>query len=424
MTEGHYRRTFVVILIIGFALRLAWALVVPVQPISDSSAYDELAWNLAFTGRYAWNNGTLTAYWPVGTSFIYSLPFRLFGHHYGVPVALNLAAGTTILALVMAVARRWLSPLAALVAGALYALWPSQIEFTTILASELHFQLAVLLAMWAAFAPWPRSWLLKGAITGLCLAAASYIRPLAIPLVILLPAALIWSRRVTARELGAFTATAAIVMALCIAPWTLRNERVLGAPVLISTNGPPVMWMGNNPDATGAYIPLPHEVDGMSEVERSKVLGSRARRFIIGHPGQFAILFLRKLAVTHERETIGVVWNQEALESRIGSTGTLAAKALSTAYWLAMLVLALGGVGLVLARERWRGLIHPALLLWGYFAVLHAITLGADRYHFPSIPYIAMLAAVAVIFLLGRFRLWPGLSDAETPAARARTTAG
>jgi len=35
-------------------------------------------------------------------------------------------------------------------------------------------------------------------------------------------------------------------------------------------------------------------------------------------------------------------------------------------------------------------------MAWGYFAFVHAVTVGADRYHFPSIPFIAMLAGCAL----------------------------
>ena len=69
---------------------------------------------------------------------------------------------------------------------------------------------------------------------------------------------------------------------------------------------------------------------------------------------------------------------------------------MSTAYWLLVLMLAGAGAAIVLVRERWRGLIHPALLAWAYFAFVHAATVGADRYHFPSIPFIAILAGTAI----------------------------
>jgi 4-amino-4-deoxy-L-arabinose transferase-like glycosyltransferase len=423
LTETRYRRAFILILFAGFVLRLAWALLVPMNPTSDSAAYDELAWNIATTGAYQWNTGELTAYWPVGTPFVYSLPFRLFGHHYAAPVALNLLAGTASIALVMLVARNWVSDAAALTAGTLYAVWPSQIELTSIMASEPFFNLAVLLAMWAAFAARIRSWAAKGGVAGLFLAAASFIRPVALPLVLILPLALLWSR-VRLGQAATFALSAALLMALCISPWTLRNASVLGEPVLVSTNGPPVMWMGNNPQATGEYVPYPEDTRHLSDVERSHVLGARARVFMLNHPVRTVELALKKLVLTHDRETIGIVWNQDVLEPAIGPRGILAAKLVSTAYWLAVLALAVAGAAIVLARERWRGLIHPALLTWAYFAALHAITLANDRYHFPSIPYIATLAAIAAVALLSRFAAWRLRPDGETRATRGRTIAG
>jgi 4-amino-4-deoxy-L-arabinose transferase-like glycosyltransferase len=426
VSDAAYRRAFLVILLTGFALRLIWAVLVPLQPTSDGQAYDELAWNLASTGSYAWNTGRLTAYWPVGTPFIYSLPFRLFGHAFAPLAAMNVLAGTAVLAMIVTVAKEWVPRPAALAAGALYAVWPSQIEFVSVLASELYFNLAVLLAMWAAFASPFRSWLVRGVVAGLFLAAASFIRPVALPLVAILPVTLIWTRRTRLKDLAAFTAAAAVVMALCIAPWALRNERVFGERVLISTNGRPVTWMGNNPAATGEYVPYPADVEGLNEVQRSHVLAQRARDFMLHHPVTTVELALKKLVLTHDRETIGIVWNEEQLAPAIGPTGILAAKLVSTFYWLAVLALAIAGAIMVLIRDRWRGLIHPALLTWAYFAALHAITLANDRYHMPSIPFIATLAGLAASALLSRWRASrePSSSAGETPAARARTTAG
>ena len=380
----------------GFALRLVWAIAVPIQPLSDSYVYDQFARSLATRGSYAWPNGDPTAYWPVGTAFAYSVPYRLLGQHYAPLAALNVIAGTLSLALIMVLARRWTSPAAAHAAGAIYALWPSQIEFASVLASELLFNLLLLISLWAAFASPFRSWAARGVLAGLFLAGSAYVRPTALPLVLLLAAALWWSRRTDWRQMAVFSGAALLAMALCIAPWTLRNDRVLGAPVLISTNGPPNMWMGNNPVATGGYMPLPDEVSGMGEVERSKLLGSRAKAFILEHPGRAVTLFLRKLVITHDRETIGVVWNEDSLRAALGDRGVTAAKLVSTAYWLLALLLGAAGAVIVLVRERWRGLLHPALLAWGYFAFVHAATVGADRYHFPSIPFIAILAGLAV----------------------------
>jgi hypothetical protein len=35
-------------------------------------------------------------------------------------------------------------------------------------------------------------------------------------------------------------------------------------------------------------------------------------------------------------------------------------------------------------------------MLWAYFIAIHSITVTGDRYHMPSIPFLAMLAAYGV----------------------------
>ena len=396
---SQYRQRWLIIVFVGFAARLAWIFTVPVHPVSDSAVYDQLAWNLASRGAYAWNNGVVTAYWPVGTAFTYSLLFRLFGHTLAPIAVLNVIIGAFSIGLAMALARRWSSNNASLVAGAIYAFWPSQIEFSSVLASELLFNFVLLLALWMSVASPVRSWWLRGLLAGICLAGAAYVRPTALPLVALLVAALSWTASANWRAVARFAFAALVAMAFCVAPWTLRNERELGAPVLISTNGPANLWMGNNPVATGAYIPLPDDVARLSEVDRSRLLGARAKQFILQHPGRAASLFLRKLIVTHDRETIGITWNESSLAASLGNTGVRIAKAISTAYWWLALAFGASGVVLLLLRYRLRGLLHPALLAWGYFALVHAATVGADRYHFPSIPFIAMLAGFAASYL-------------------------
>jgi hypothetical protein len=73
----------------------------------------------------------------------------------------------------------------------------------------------------------------------------------------------------------------------------------------------------------------------------------------------------------------------------------------STAYWYAVLLAALAGMFLLLRREGLiRGFLDPAVLLWAYFAAVHAVVLSQDRYHMISTPMIAMLAGLALASLL------------------------
>lgn len=407
METRWWRGACVGVVLLAAVLRLGWALAVPVEPTSDCFAYEQLAKNLAAGQGYGFAPGQPSAYWPVGTPAIYAVLIRLLGPegwHKGA-LGLNLLLGIVTVWLTMTLARDWFGPRAGLVAGLLLACWPGQIEFTTLLASELPFNVFVLLALFVEGKDrWPPR--VRAGLTGLALALASYSRPLALAL----PVLLAWCRVVgpfseARKPLAVLAETVGVlaVMAVLIAPWTLRNARVLGKPVLISTNGGANLWMGNHPGSTGGYADLPPKFEAMDEVPRDALLGAEAKRYIRENPSAFALGVLKKLAMTHDRENIGVVWNEQGLSGTYGDRVVLPLKLLSTAYWWGALLLGLGGLGVVF-RER--GPIKASgllpLVLWAFFAGVHAVIVGGDRYHYPSVPFLAALAGLALIRLTDR----------------------
>lgn len=408
------RQLWIAIIAIAFVLRAMWALLMPIHPVSDGDAYDELAWNLASKGAYMWDTGKMTAFWPVGTSFLYSLFFRVFGHDYAPIAAFNVLLGTATVPLIIALGQRWVSTEAGLIAGGLFALWPMQIEFTSILASELIFNFLVLLALWLALEVRFQSMALRAVVVGALLAAASYVRAQALLFPFIFALAMVWRHRAKWRELGLFAVVSALTMAACIAPWTLRNLHVLGAPVLISDNSGSAAFAGNQPGSTGeCCVPLPADVEALPEPEMNRELGERAKAWAREHPGDAARLFVRKLYSTHNRETMGIVWNRQSLSRYLSPAGIAGAKLVSSLYWLGALVLGAIGALLVLWRERWRGLIHPAIMIWAYFALVHAVVQASDRYHLPSVPFIAILAGLA---MTEAWRRWLSRDPSRRPA--------
>ncbi len=398
------RRALLWIVLIGAAARIAWAVAVPVDPISDSAGYFAFARNLAEHGVFGWRPDQPDAYWPVGAPFLYSLAFRALGTGGLAVVLVNLLFGCAKIPLAWWLVRRWYGVRAANACSIALACWPGQVEFTTVLASELPFDVFVL----AALVLWERSegasWLGAGVLLGVLVAAASYVRPTALPLPLVLAAVAVL-RGVPALRAGARAMVALVVMAALIAPWAARNERVFGRRVLISANGGANLWMGNNPDARGGYMALPADVRGLSTAERDAVLGARAIAFMRSEPLRAALLAARKVQITYERETIGVVWNARALSGRYSDQVLLPLKLASTAYWLALL--GLGALGALARARATRGralLTEPAIVLWAYFLALHSVTVAQDRYHFPSVPFIAALAGSAIAQLEARWQ--------------------
>ena len=388
------------LLALGLALRLIWVAFVPMEPVSDSAAYATFAQNIVAYGVYGWGPDEPSAYWPVGPAAIAALSLWLLGDLAPGVIVANLISGMLSLVLVYRLGVIWFDRRVALMALAIMAIWPNLILFTTVLASELHFIALTLLGLWL----WERrsaGWS-SLVLCGLAWGAACYMRPvvLLVPVVMvlaMLPGGL-WA---TARAAGR-AVLVTVVMLATVLPWSVRNHQVFGEFVLMSTNFGPNLWMGHNPDSTGGYMPLPPWVAGMSETERAEVLGNAAREFIREDPLRFAVRTAVKLVRLHERETIGVHWNRPALERMVGDTGFTALRLLSTGYWTVVLLAALAGIVLLLRREPLQGLVAPVLLLWGYFALLHAVTVIQDRYHMPSVPFIALLAALALLALWDR----------------------
>lgn len=391
------------LLLIGMGLRIMWAFAIPVLPVSDSWAYHQFARTLVDHGVYGWSALEPTAYWAVGTSGLVAFTYLFTDSYVGV-VILNLIAGFMILTLSYHLAVRWFGPRVGLLAMALVAFWPNLIFFTTILSSELFF-IAMTLAglfFWQRPVGNPMANLI---LAGLVWGLTSYIRPVILlaPVTLALVDLARGPRRfaVTAMEAG----IAVLLIMLIAMPWTMRNQQVFGTPVMISTNFGPNLWMGNNPSSNGGYMALPPEVATMSEIERSDYLKAEAKQFTIENPGAAIRLLGVKLVKLNIRETVGVVWNEAHLRNMIGDRGVLGAKLIATGYWYLLLAGALAGMIVIWRRKGINAaFFNPPVALWGYFTALHAVVVAEDRYHMPSSPFVAILAAVALHALLSQRR--------------------
>jgi len=405
MKDARAHSWLIAITLVGMALRLGWVLWIPVDPVSDSAAYLTFALDLAENGVFGWTPDEPIAYWPVGTSAITAATFWLLGENFTGVVGLNLAAGLAIILLTHRLGEIWFDQTTALAAAACIAFWPNLIFFTSILSSELWFIALSLAGLWAWTRPGGRpavNLLLAGVIWGL----ACYVRPV----ILLLPIALALTAvphgfRAVGRE--ALRATVAVVLIIAVvSPWTYRNTQLFGERVMISTNFEPNLWMGNNPETTGGYMPLPDFVDGLTETERAHTLGNLAKDYIRQDPAGFLWRSLVKAVKLHARETIGVAWNARAIERATGPIGVEAAKAGATGYWLAVLALALVGLLRRLREAPLKAIFHPTTAAWGYFTALHAIIVVEDRYHMPASPFIALLAATGLVALFRRRGGW------------------
>ena len=394
--EPKVLRVAAAIIVLALVLRAAWGISVPVVPISDGKAYDILARALAEHGAYSWGANRLTAYWPPGTSAIYAALYLIFGYGFTSIVAVHVILSTGIVGLTMLLCCQVFDKTTAIVAGFLMAIWPSEVAYVTVLASEIPFTFFVLLGC----ATWFTSQIsnpARAVVSGLAFGVAGYFRPIGC----LLPIVVWFSSIPDWRKLRGglpVMLLSLIVVAATIAPWTIRNAKVFGHFVPMSTSDGVNLWMGNNPNSSGLYLPLPMPVQGLSEYDQNRILSEDALLYISEHPLMFVSRSFEKAVLLHLTETIAVTWNTEGIKQRFGENALFPLKVATQGFWTGVLLFAFGGIA-VLVRHRGilPSLTNPALLIWMYFTVVYSIFVVADRYHFPSHPFISMLAAVAIL---------------------------
>ena len=383
------------IVVLALVLRAAWGITVPVVPLSDSRAYDILAHALVEHGAYSWGNNQLTAYWPPGTSATYAALYDIFGYSFRPVVVLNVILSTAIVGLTVVLATELFDKRTGIIAGLLMAIWPSEIAYVTVLASEVPFTFFMLLGCTVWFSS-RTSNIARAVVSGLTFGAASYFRPIAL----LLPIVIWLSTLLDLRKLRAgipAMLVSLIVIVATIAPWTIRNAQVFGHFVPMSTSDGVNLWMGNNPESDGFYSPLPVTVQGLNEYEQNRILSEDALLFVSEHPLMFVARTFKKAALLHISETTAITWNMEGIRLLSGENALFPLKLVTQGFWTGVLLLAFAGIVVLMRRSGvLRALTNPALLIWIYFTAVYSIFVVADRYHFPSHPFISMLAALAI----------------------------
>ncbi|MBI4718376.1 MAG: glycosyltransferase family 39 protein [Planctomycetes bacterium] len=188
------------------------------------------------------------------------------------------------------------------------------------------------------------------------------------------------------------------IVVLALLPWVVRNRFLLGEWLWFTSRGGVSLYDGVRIGATGssnlANVQQMAAVRGLSEGDWNRYFWRESLRCIADDPGRIADLAVRKLA-----RTWNPVPNVETYQSRLVR---LVAGGWSVPVF-ALAVVAVVGLPRIrgrggLAKVAW--LLLPAL----YFSMLHAVFVGSVRYRLPAMPMIEILAAVALVGFLDRFR--------------------
>ncbi|RUL88673.1 AsmA-like C-terminal region-containing protein [Tautonia sociabilis] len=295
----------------------------------------------------------------------------------------------------------------ATVAAALAAVEPYTVGLSALLLSEALFVPLMLAALWGLAVLWRRrpgddgeptppagprgiASAVVAVLSGLAIGGAILVRPSWAAVVPVILLAWVLSER-SGRAIG-LAALVAVAVAGAMAPWWIRNERVIGRFV------PTALWVGASlydglsPEATGAsdmaFLEDP-AISALGEVEQDRELRRRAVAFAREHPGRA----LRLAAIKVAR-----FWSPWPNADELSAPGVEILSGLAT-----IPVFLLLAVGVWDRRRDPRALV----LLLGTlvsFCVLHAVFVSSIRYRLPGmVPALGLAAAGLVRLVGGRF---------------------
>lgn len=368
-----------------------------VVPSSDADWYYGHAAMLAHGLGYLDQHGRPTAYWPVGWPWILSLAFRLGGVSIWTVGAINLVAAALTGWLTYDLGRRITGSEAAARAGLLaLAVYPNAILYVPLALTEVVYTALLLGGIWLIVAR--RHWAMTIA-AGLVFGLATLVKAQTL---VIVPALLMieWARGGDRwRRLPATIGRGAVILAgaaLVIAPWTIRNHRVLGAWVVVSTNGGITLLTGNNDSARGGFTPddaLVHALDArtdLGEVAHDAEARRIGTAWIRANPVRFAAL--APLKVWH-------LWGPDGEGQWAYETGSrafaaaphafLAVRALNQVwYWLLLVAFVVAPFRLGRTIDWW--LVPYVVALFP--TAIAVVFSGQSRFHYPAMPLVCLIA--------------------------------
>ncbi len=359
----------------------------------DAASYDRIVRSLLAGGGFAERPGSPTAFWPPLYPLLLAAWYRVCGYSLLAARLLQAVLGAVAVAVTSLAARSVFGRRVAILTGLGMACYPHLVYFGAWLIPEALYLalLALTVCVAVRLQSLPRR--MGFAALGLLLGWATLAKPATL---MLLPLVVWWlwiappPRPTRARLVQCLWLLALAVVV--IAPWTVRNYQVFQTFVPVSTNGGYTFYGANNADAFGGHREaFPPPLPAFAEPQAEQEYYRRGMEWIVGHPGDFARLALRKLVRLFSPLSVAS-YEQDY---------PLPLAGLVRGIYTAFLILAL--VGALWSLPRWREVaIFYALIVRVLLGTV--IFYGDARYTMPMVPSLVVFASVALVLVYDRLR--------------------
>lgn len=395
-------RAAVALLAGGAALRLVTYQTMRGHALSgDAISYNDYAvffYHLIFNGV---DVGGYYPYYPPGLPLWLSLVYGLTGPDWRVAVLFNLPLDLLLVWLAYRIGVRIFSREVGTIGLAVLAVYPTKLNLLPLLFPENLFSPVFYLGLYFVVTWKPEEVNSRRAFgLGGLLGIATLIRPF----VILFPAVVIlywfagFRQRVTNPVLTAVRRGSAVAAGMCLVllPNTVFSSSVAGHLVPVSEHGGITLWHGNNPKATGGFVP---ELDydnpfvGLNTFQRDRLAYRLGFQFIVENPWRFVRMIPAKIRFMYWDDYNQVKWMRRPLTGfdRLWDGP-------SELFHRGIVMLFLLGFFWTLwdKRNLQLMLLHGTVVYWTSMAV---VFVGQPKYFVPLHEVVALLAAWTLVHL-------------------------
>lgn len=380
VTYGSTFRFLTISIGIIVILRLVWIIWVPTLPISDFEGYNVHAVEIATqipSGLLSIDLGDK----GFGYVFMLAIFYKIFGVHIIIAKILNIVLSVFIAILIFSITKNIFNEHIARITTLLFVFLPSQIMYTSVLASEHLYIAILLLGLYFIIRNFNVDLLdrFNYFYSGIMLGISFMIRQISIVIVIICTIKLFVNKEpIQKRVLRIMWYVCGVTLIIGI---------YVGAMLLLDRSpGPSDGWensfmMGTNYDYIGGW----NEKDGSiwssnSSLEEKKRVAIRiGLQRIITNPVGFSILVFEKFDKMWADESYGAYWSTLKAEYQISNINML--YAISQLYYVWILCLSVVGC-YKLKNEKNDG-INLLLMIFLGFVLLHSFLEVQSRYHYP-----------------------------------------
>jgi 4-amino-4-deoxy-L-arabinose transferase-like glycosyltransferase len=409
-----------IILLAAFVPRIIWIMFIGTAPVSDFYGYNNYAIN-ASKGLYKLYGDVYPLFpFKFGYPLVLSVIYRIFGANIMVAKVFNVAISTGVAYLIYRLGALLFNERAGRIASLIFAFWPAQVMYNSVVASEHIFMLLFLLAIWffvlAEYSLKDAKDYLLVIVSGFMLALTYLIRPVSIILLpIIIVCLFIFSEKdkplkekgfIASRIKTSVLVTASTIVTIAVVSLIVGN--ILGVRLWKSSSGFS-FYIGTNYESSGMYFAKDEEIieEFNYDVEEvHKQATKRAIERITSQPMNFLRLIEKKFIIQWANEDYGYYWSMYKLDdinnvSNFVLSHPRAFLGISQIYYIALLIFAVSG-SIYIRRHQIYSTAMFFLLLFAFVGA-HTLFEVQSRYHYPVIPFFILIAGYGVEQIIERF---------------------